>query len=139
MHAVFSVLYDAMPKILIIEDDHYLLEGLELMFHIEGYRTLGAANGLTGIDLARRHEPDVILTNFQMPGADGLDVVKAIRSDDALSDTPIIFLTADHNPGIRELAVRDGADVFLKKPFNTDELIRIVAGCTSHARHEHSR
>ncbi len=129
---------DIMPTILIIEDDSHLREGLELLFQIEGYRTLGADDGLTGIDLARRHEPDVVLTNFQMPGADGLDVVNAIRSDAALADTPIIFLTANHAPGIRERAVRQGADVFVTKPFNTDELIRTVAASSSSAHHEHS-
>lgn len=127
-----------MPTILIIEDDPHLREGLELLFQIEGYRTLGADDGLTGIDLARRHEPDVVLTNFKMPGADGLDVVNAIRSDAALADTPIIFLTANHAPVIRERAVRQGADVFVTKPFNTDELIRTVAASTSSAHHEHS-
>lgn len=127
-----------MSTLLIIEDDQNLREGLELLFRMEGYDTLGTSNGETGIELFRAQRPDVVLTNFRMPGADGFDVLSAVRRDREASSTPVIFLTANHSPRIREQAVRDGADAILTKPFDTDELIRTVAGFATRIGHEQS-
>jgi DNA-binding response OmpR family regulator len=126
-----------MSNVLIIEDDHNLREGLELLFQIEGYTTLGTSNGDTGIELIRREKPDIVLTNFQMPGADGLDVLRAVRSEGD-HGTTVIFLTANHRPSLREQAVREGADAFLTKPFDTDELLRTVASFAPKIGHEES-
>lgn len=120
-----------MSLILIIEDDQNLREGLELLFQIEGYDTTGASNGQTGIELALRDGPDVVITDFQMPVADGLDVVRALRSDGSSSDMPIIFLTADHRPNVRRQAAEEGVNAFLTKPFETTELLDTVASCVS--------
>ncbi len=127
-----------MRTVLIIEDDLNLREGLELLFKIEGYETLGVSNGRTALNLIRNRQPDVVLTNFQMPGADGLEVLRAIRTDGEIASTPIVFLTANHRPSIREQAVRDGADAFLTKPFNLEELVSTVEELASGARHEQS-
>lgn len=127
-----------MSSVLIIEDDHNLREGLELLFQIEGYETFGASDGETGIKLIRAKQPDVVLTNFRMPLADGLDVLRAIREDGAIAQIPVIFLTANHRPSLRERAVRDGADAFLTKPFDTDELLRTVADFVSRVGHPHA-
>ena len=127
-----------MSTILVIEDDHNLREGLELLFEIEGYITLGTSNGEAGIELFRTHHPDVILTNFQMPGADGFDVLRSVREMSNGRHTPIVFLTADHAPSVRERAVRDGADAFLTKPFRIDELVTTVEHLLSGHEHEYS-
>lgn len=127
-----------MSTILVIEDDHNLREGLELLFEIEGFTTFGTSNGEAGIELFRRHRPDIVLTNFQMPGADGFDVLRSIRENGGRGDTPVVFLTANHAPSVRERAVRDGADAILTKPFRIDELLRTVTQLLSEHEHEYS-
>lgn len=112
-----------MKTILVIEDDYTLLEGLQIYLEMEGFRTYTATNGTSGLALARAHRPDIILTNYQMPGADGLEVIRAIRADPMLSGTPIIFITADHHHVVRDDAIRYGADAFLPKPFSTSDLM----------------
>lgn len=116
-----------MRTVLIIEDDQNLKDGLELLFQIEGYKTFSVSNGRDGLDLIRSVHPDVILTNFQMPGADGFEVVQDVRNDPELASTPIVFLTANHRPSIREQAVRAGANAFLTKPFHLEELVSTVS------------
>ncbi len=112
-----------MNKVLVIEDDHTLLEGLKIFLEMEGFQTFTASDGEDGIELARRHHPDLVLTNFQMPGADGLEVIRALRGDPSLARTPVIFITANHRLSVREQAVRGGADAFLRKPFSTSDLM----------------
>lgn len=123
-------------KVLIIEDDTNLREGLELLFEMEGHATRGTPNGATGIRMAMEFRPDIILTNFQMPGADGLSVLHSIRSNPQLSDTPVVFLTASRHPSVREQAARDGADAFINKPFNTEELILTVTRLLARSHQE---
>ncbi len=112
-----------MRSILIIEDDLNLLEGLEIFLGMEGFRTYTSANGRDGIFLARRHRPDLVLTNFQMPGADGLEVLRGIREDVVIRKTPVIFTTANNSPSVRERAAANGADACLMKPFSTETLM----------------
>jgi len=111
-----------MRTILVIEDDINLLEGLEIFLEMEGFRIYTSMNGRDGLNLARRYRPDLVLTNYQMPGADGLEVLKGIRSHEATRQTPVIFITANTTPSIRELAVRNGANAYLMKPFTTEAL-----------------
>lgn len=115
-----------MRSILIIEDDVNLLEGLEIYLEMEGFRTISTTNGRSGIALARRHRPDLILTNFQMPGADGYEVLRQIREHEATRATPIVFTTANNSPTVREAAVKRGADVCLMKPFTTESLMKVI-------------
>lgn len=115
-----------MRLILIIEDDINLLEGLEIFLEMEGYDTISTINGFDGIELARRHHPDLVLTNFQLPGVDGLEVLRAIQTDEKTRRTPIIFTTANNSPSIRERALAEGADACLMKPFTTDSLMRVI-------------
>lgn len=115
-----------MKTILVIEDDRTLLEGLQIYLEMEGFRTLTSANGERGLALARGHRPDIVLTNYQMPGADGLKVIRELRSDPTLAGTPVIFITANHQLSVREQALQGGADAFLRKPFSTNDLMEKI-------------
>ena len=116
-----------MSTVLIIEDDHNLLEGLELFLNMEGYETLATTNGRTALDLIRRYQPDLVVTNYQMPGADGFDVLRTIRENRKLAGTSVVFITADHTPAIRQRALDSGADAYLTKPFRSEELAGVIA------------
>lgn len=115
-----------METILIVEDDLNLLEGLEIFLKMKGFRTYASPNGREGIELARKHRPDLVLTNYQMPGADGLEVIQEIRREVSICDTPVIFITANTTPSLRELAVRTGANAWLMKPFSTEVLLERI-------------
>lgn len=115
-----------MCLILIIEDDINLLEGLEIFLEMEGFRTIGTINGRDGIALARRHNPDLVLTNFQMPGADGLEVLRELRESSDSRETPVIFTTANNSHSVRQRALAKGADACLMKPFTTDTLMQLI-------------
>jgi CheY-like chemotaxis protein len=116
-----------MSTVLIIEDDHNLLEGLEIFLSMEGYDTLATTNGRTALDMIHRHQPDVVVTNYQMPGADGFDVLRAIRGEPDLTHTRVVFITADHTPAVRQRALSNGADAYLTKPFRSEELAEMIA------------
>ena len=126
-----------MKKVLIVEDDHTLLEGMQIFLEMEGFQTLTATNGWEGIKLAKSHRPDIILTNYQMPGADGLELIRAVRSDPSIAQTPTIFITANHRLAVREQAMDVGADAFLRKPFSTSELMEQVDGLLHPELHAH--
>lgn len=115
-----------MRTVLILEDDHTLLEGLQIFLEMEGFRTFTATNGDHGLALARAHQPDIILTNYQMPGADGLQVIRGLRSDPFRAHTPIVFITANHQLSVRDRALEAGADAFLRKPFSTSDLMETI-------------
>ena len=116
-----------MSTVLIIEDDHNLLEGLEIFLNMEGYHTLATTNGRTGLEMIRRYRPDVVVTNYQMPGADGFDVLKVVREEPDLADTSVVFITADHTPAVRQRALSSGADAYLTKPFRSEELSDVIS------------
>jgi DNA-binding response OmpR family regulator len=85
-------------------------------------------SGIEAIKEARRHRPDIIVLDVVMPGMDGLETCRELRVDPALADVPILFLTALGRPEDRVAGLRAGADDYLTKPFNLEELqLRIAA------------
>ena len=112
-------------SILIVEDnaDVASLIGRQLAGR---YDLHFATDGTEGIASARRLVPDLILTDLMMPGADGLQLCRTIRSDNATSHIPIIVITAKATEADRIKGIEAGADAYLYKPFNSEELnIRI--------------
>ena len=115
-----------MQKILIIEDQPDVRENIEAILELEDYETLIAENGEMGIEMAKNHQPDLILCDVMMPKLDGFGVVQALRQNPISSTIPLIFLTAK----VDRLSLRQGmdfgADDYLTKPFTLDELINAV-------------
>jgi DNA-binding response OmpR family regulator len=109
----------AAKTILICEDDTNLRTLVRLALG-DGYRYYEAPDGPSGLELARRIHPDVIVLDLMLPGRSGLDVLAALRADDELAKTPVIVMSAwSHSD---EAAVQAGADRFVPKPFDPDEL-----------------
>ena len=112
------------PTVLVVEDDSALRQFLCTALSDE-FDVTGAVSGEEAVELARRLKPDVVLLDVMLPGLSGLDVVREIRSDADLKDTPVLVMTAfseiepDH-------AVEAGADRFLTKPFDLEELTAAV-------------
>jgi DNA-binding response OmpR family regulator len=110
--------------ILVVEDDSALREFLCTALADE-FEVAGAVSGEEAVDLARRLRPDVVLLDVMLPGLSGLDVVRVIRSDPSLKDTPVLVMTAfsEIDAGDAEAA---GANRFLAKPFDLQQLTAAV-------------
>ena len=110
--------------ILVVEDDSALREFLCTALADE-FEVAGAVSGEEAVDLARRLRPDVVLLDVMLPGLSGLDVVRVIRADPNLRDTPVLVMTAfsEIDAGDAEAA---GASRFLAKPFDLQQLTAAV-------------
>lgn len=108
-------------RLLVVEDDQGVRESLARALQYEGYDVATAADGFAALDAVRRSEHDAIILDVMMPGLDGLDVARKIRSNGHA--TPILMLTARHEVSDRVAGLDAGADDYLVKPFALDELL----------------
>lgn len=115
-----------MRKILVIEDEHPVLDNVLEILAMEGYEALGADNGRDGIALAEDHIPDLVLCDIMMPDVDGYQVLLALRDDPATTAIPFIFLTAKADRTDLRLGMELGADDYITKPFRSAELLSAV-------------
>lgn len=110
-----------MQKILIIEDEPNIRELILYNLIQNGYEGLAAEDGTMGITLARDEKPDLILLDIMLPGKNGYDICKELRSEG--NQTPIIMLTAKNDEIDKVLGLEFGADDYISKPFGVRELI----------------
>ena len=117
----------AIRTVLIIEDneDNRIIYAAALQHF--GYRVLEADNGYTGIEMARRSRPDVVLMDLSMPILDGLEATQVLKHDAETSRIPVIVVTAHTLPADRRRAERAGCDAFVAKPLSPLELVHQVA------------
>ncbi|MFP3669443.1 response regulator transcription factor [Priestia sp. SIMBA_032] len=108
-----------MQKVLIIEDEEGLVEFLELELKYEGYSVDVAYDGRNGLDKATKQNYDIILLDLMMPGLNGIEVCRRLRTT---KDTPVIMLTAKDSVMDRVMGLDNGADDYLSKPFAIEEL-----------------
>ena len=111
-------------RILIIEDDQAILKVLQRGLSYEGYTVDTATEGRSGLMLAREHQPDLVILDWMLPGMDGLEVCHRMRT--ANGSIPILMLTAKDAVQDRIQGLDAGADDYLVKPFNLDELLARV-------------
>lgn len=110
-------------NLLLIDDDRDLLAILELKLGKEGFKVEMASDGAAGIKKTRLKIPDLIVLDVNMPDMSGMDVCKALRSENRTSHVPIIMLTARDDEIDRVLGLEFGADDYITKPFNVRELV----------------
>lgn len=110
-------------RILVIEDEERIRQFLHRGLSFEGYKVDVAADGQVGLDLARDNPPDLVLLDLMLPGIDGIEVCRRLRS---VSDVPILMLTAKETIEDRVTGLDAGADDYLVKPFAFDELMARV-------------
>src|SRR5271169_63344 len=115
--------FDAMKKILLIEDDADLFSLLKYNLEKEGFALVGQQTGNGALELCRRARPDLILLDIMLPDSDGLDICKGIRRDPDLASIPVIFLTARASETDRIVGLELGANDYVVKPFFVRELI----------------
>ena len=110
-------------KILIIEDDEIVSRTIKRSLRSEDYHVTTASSGVEGLKTGRANLPDLVILDVIMPGMDGYTVCREMRSDIKLSAVPILFLTAKIKDEDKIEGFNAGADDYLCKPFNIDELI----------------
>lgn len=115
-------------KVLLAEDDLHIRQGLEELLGREGYRTVAAADGDEALRCYFRERPDFVLLDIMMPGQNGYDVCRQIRSHDPR--VPVIFISAKSEEIDRVVGLELGADDFIVKPFGTKEVVARIRAVT---------
>jgi len=111
-----------LPRLLIIEDNKELTEYLKGLLGNE-FQVLTSDNGIRGIEQANEHIPDIVLSDVMMPGKDGYQVCRELKSDFRTNHIPVVLLTARADADSRITALECGADAYLTKPFDKKELM----------------
>jgi len=115
------------PLVLVVDDDPDILEAICDILGTESYRVARAKNGLEALERVDAERPDVILLDLMMPVMDGVTFAHALRMRPAVSDVPIVIISADGNPA---RAASVNARGYLAKPFDIDALLAHVAAIT---------
>lgn len=115
-----------MKKILIIEDEPEMRRNLMTILRLEKFQVVGAENGRTGIELAKREKPHLILCDVMMPELNGHAVLEALRGDADMMTIPFIFLTARGEKNDVRSGMNLGADDYLTKPVSKADLLNAI-------------
>lgn len=112
-------------KILLVEDDDNIAKALGVRLKHQGYLTTVAPDAMTAVELAVKTQPDLALLDISLPAGNGFTVAERIQ---ALlpKETPVIFLTASKQPGLRDKARAMGAAAFFQKPYEAGEVLNAV-------------
>src|SRR5687768_5167245 len=109
--------------ILVIDDEKDLLELVGYNLKKEHFDVIVTSDGASGLEIAVKHRPDLIVLDLMMPGMDGLEVCRELRDDSRTARIPIIMLTARATEADRVVGLEMGADDYVTKPFSPRELV----------------
>jgi DNA-binding response OmpR family regulator len=113
-----------MPStVLVVEDDPVILTLLEVNFSMEGFDVLTAANGQEGVDMARAHQPDIVVSDIMMPVKSGLELATELKADPATRHIPVLLLSAKAQAVDVAAGLAAGADEYITKPFEPLDLL----------------
>ena len=115
-----------MKKVLIVEDDKKISMALTIRLKSKGYEVLTAFDALSGVSVAVKNRPDMILLDVMMPAGGGFSVAERLRALAQTAMTPIIFLTASKRPGLEEKAEELSAVAFFEKPYDAESLLKTI-------------
>ncbi|WP_347915921.1 response regulator transcription factor [Clostridium saudiense] len=116
----------ANEKILVVDDEEHILELISFNLTNNGYKVIKANNGIDAVRLAIEEKPKLILSDLMIPGKDGYDVCREVRSNSEIRNIPIIMLTAKSEELDKILGLELGADDYITKPFSVRELLARV-------------
>ena len=120
-----------MSHVLVVDDDHTTAESLADMVSLLGHQTEIALSPRHAMESIQRSVPSLILLDFNMPGVDGLEVCRYIKRDPTMSDTPVVFVSAEDDPTIIEAAKEAGASGYMVKPVEFEALETVLAQAIS--------
>ncbi len=114
-------------RVLVVDDDATIRRVLTLNFEADGYEVSVAADGEQAKELARSIHPDVVILDVMMPGEDGYSVLRTLRSSPQTNDIPVVLLSARASDEEVFRGWQSGADSYVTKPFELDEVVRLIA------------
>ena len=117
---------DDKRKILIVDDERYILHILDFSLGAEGYEVITAGDGEQAVERSRSDKPDLIVMDIMMPKMDGFEACKVIKADPDTRNIPVIMLTAKGREVDKKRGLDAGADEYLTKPFSPAKLIERV-------------
>ena len=112
--------------VLIVEDNELNMKLFHDLLEAHGYATVETRSGVEAVGLARRHKPDLILMDIQLPEVSGIEVIQWIKDDDALKAIPIIAITAYAMKGDEEKIRNSGCEAYLSKPISVVKFLETV-------------
>ncbi|MDM7916135.1 MAG: response regulator transcription factor [Candidatus Eisenbacteria bacterium] len=113
-------------RILVVDDEIYIVHILEFSLTMEGFTVLTASNGEEALRMIDQERPDLVVLDIMMPKLDGYEVVAALRKDEQFQSLPVILLSAKGRPIDREAGLAAGADDYITKPFSPRKLIEKI-------------
>ncbi len=114
------------PRILLVDDDPVILDLLAVNFELEGFVVLRATDGVEGVERARADQPDVIVSDIMMPRRSGLELLAEVKADPATAHIPVVLLSAKGLAADVRAGLDAGADEYVTKPFEPDDLLARV-------------
>ncbi len=113
-------------KVLVADDDPAIQELIRLNLEVQGYEVVIASNGVETIRKALSEQPDLIILDILMPEMDGYEVMRLLKNSEETSNIPVIVLTAYASDAGALISWVEGAEGYLAKPFNPDELLMLI-------------
>jgi DNA-binding NarL/FixJ family response regulator len=120
-------------RILVVDDEAKLLRAVAVTLREEGYEVATARSGAEALVAVNASVPDLIVSDIRMPGMDGYQLARALRSNPRTELIPVVFLTAKGERKDRLAGIRTGADAYLTKPFDPEELLAVVSNLLKRA------
>ncbi len=112
--------------ILVADDEPDIVTIVEMILRSQGYNVLKAATGLEALELAERHNPDLILLDIMMPDMDGWEVLRLLHVDPSTSEIPVAMISAKTGSRAKITSMQEGAVDYITKPFDSQELLSKV-------------
>ncbi|MFN8253185.1 MAG: response regulator [Ferruginibacter sp.] len=113
-------------KILIVDDDPYILMSLEFLMRKNGYDVMIARNGTEALDLLNKQVPHLVLLDIMMPDVDGYEICRRIKKTEKLKSVKVVFMSAKTKEADIQKGYDLGASLYITKPFSTREMVKQV-------------
>lgn len=126
-------------RLLVVDDEPSLLRAVEACLQAEGFDVATARSGAEALLSVAQTVPDLIVSDIRMPGMNGYELARHLRSSSRTQLVPIVFLTAKGETADRIEGFRSGIDAYLTKPFEPDELIAVIKNIIDRVRRTHSQ
>lgn len=129
----------AKGTILVIDDERDLIDLVRYNLEKEGFEVIAATDGQSGLEVASKHAPDLVVLDLMMPGFDGLQVCQRLRADPRTARMPVIMLTAKATEADRIVGLELGADDYITKPFSPREVVARVKAVLRRVTAQHEQ
>ena len=123
-----------MPRVLVVDDERSVRELLKVNLELEGYDVVSAGDGAEALEMVESENPDAVVCDLMMPGVDGMTVLRKLRSDPRTAKIPFVVVSAKAMRSDIRVALEAGADRYVTKPFDPQELLNAVAEVLANRR-----